>query len=153
MAVYNDRCYIVADGAGGPGLQVVDLRFIDSAWPPQAADINTTDLGVGFQTAHNIVANPDSGFLYLCGSNEELNYGRGLVASLHCVRPGRTALVDDVRLKPRVRAESGTRGDELDRRAERACADRSAESDAWGLVGGRALARGGTWRVVDGVRY
>ena len=59
--------YIVHDvfqGEGpGIGLQVVDLTDIDDG---VVSHVNTTDLGVMFEDAHNVAVNPDSGYLYLC---------------------------------------------------------------------------------------
>ena len=71
MAVFNQHAYIVTDG-DGMGLQIVDLSDIDNGNVTLA---NTTDLGVGFVTAHNVFVNEDTGFLYLPLSN--LNSANG----------------------------------------------------------------------------
>ena len=65
MDVVGHYAYIVSDGVG-VGLQIVDLSEIDSGI---VTLVNTTDLGVGYATAHNIRANPESGFLYLAIPN------------------------------------------------------------------------------------
>ena len=74
MATYGAYGYIVTDGSG-VGLQIVDLADIDNG---NVTLVNTTDLGVGYATAHNVYVNAASGYLYLPLSN--LNSGRGIVA-------------------------------------------------------------------------
>ncbi len=63
MSTFGNYAYVT----GGPwGLQIVDLIDIDSG---VVTLVNTTDLGVGFEYAHNLHINPDSGFLYLAMPN------------------------------------------------------------------------------------
>jgi choice-of-anchor B domain-containing protein len=73
MAIWAEHAYIVTDQTG-VGLQIADLSSIDQA---SVSLVATSNLGVGFFTAHNIFANPDSGYAYLCGSNSPTD---GLVA-------------------------------------------------------------------------
>lgn len=73
MGTFGTHAYIVSDGAG-VGLQIVDLSDIDN---DNVALVNTTDLGTGFNDAHNVFVNEDSGYLYLC--IPDLNSGDGLV--------------------------------------------------------------------------
>ncbi|MEN8376438.1 MAG: choice-of-anchor B family protein [Gemmatimonadota bacterium] len=69
MKVYEDHVYVVADGAGQHGMQVLDLR--------QIRDLEASDLPVTFEpdvlyeniaSAHNIVINEGSGFAYIVGA-------------------------------------------------------------------------------------
>ncbi len=71
MSTFGNYAYLTA--GAGVGLQIVDLIDIDFGVVTLA---NTTDLGVGFEHAHNLYINPDSGFLYLAFS--DLNGGLGL---------------------------------------------------------------------------
>lgn len=72
MATFGDKLYVVTDGAGVT-LQIIDLSQIDSGI---VTFIKSTDLGVGFNSAHNVTINEDSGFMYLPLSN--LNGGEGI---------------------------------------------------------------------------
>ncbi len=74
MAISGTHGYIVTDGSG-VGMQIVDLADIDNG---NVTLVNTSDLGAGFATAHNVYVNPDSGYLYLPLPN--LNSRLGLVA-------------------------------------------------------------------------
>jgi len=65
MAVFDDHAYLVSD-AGGVGLQIVDLSQIDAN---VVTRVNTTQLGIGFEEAHNVFVNEDSGYLYLAIPN------------------------------------------------------------------------------------
>ena len=65
MDTIGHYAYIVSDGSG-VGLQIVDLSAIDSGI---VTLVNTTDLGVGYTTAHNISADPQTKFLYLAIPN------------------------------------------------------------------------------------
>jgi choice-of-anchor B domain-containing protein len=68
IKVLNDHAYVVADGAGAHGIQVFDLARLrnvsgeTAAFEPDA----TYD---GIFSAHNIVADTTSGFLYVVGAN------------------------------------------------------------------------------------
>jgi len=75
VQTYGEYAYIVTDDGPGVGLQVVDLTGIDGN---VVTRVNTTGLGAGFQTAHTLFANRDSGYLYLNSSN--ITGREGLVA-------------------------------------------------------------------------
>jgi len=74
MATFGTYAYVVSDGAG-VGLQIMDLSDIDNDIVTLA---NTTDLGFGFSSAHNVFVNEDSGYLYLALA--DLNGGLGITA-------------------------------------------------------------------------
>jgi choice-of-anchor B domain-containing protein len=68
IKVLNDHAYIVADGSGAHGMQVFDLTRLRSvADAPEVFDADTTYHGV--HSAHNVVADTASGFLYIVGAN------------------------------------------------------------------------------------
>jgi choice-of-anchor B domain-containing protein len=71
LKVIGDYGYGVSEA--GSGIQVIDLSRIDEGIVRHVQD--KTQLG--HSSTHNIAANPDSGFLYLCGANIA---GGGLVA-------------------------------------------------------------------------
>ena len=62
FAVYDEYCYVVNERGGG--VQIIDLREIDSG----VVTLMGTASGE-VTRAHNIYANPDSGYLYPCASN------------------------------------------------------------------------------------
>lgn len=68
IKVYNNHAFIVADNAGSYGMQVFDLTRLRSvANPPE---IFTADaLYTGFGSAHNLVINEESGFIYAVGTS------------------------------------------------------------------------------------
>jgi len=68
IKVYRDHAYIVADGAEDHGMQVLDLR--------QLRDLDPADMPVDFEptyvyrelaSAHNLIVNEESGYLYATG--------------------------------------------------------------------------------------
>jgi choice-of-anchor B domain-containing protein len=68
IKVLNNHAYIVADGAGAHGMQVFDLtRLRNVANAPARFDADTTYHNV--HSAHNVVADTASGFLYIVGAN------------------------------------------------------------------------------------
>jgi choice-of-anchor B domain-containing protein len=69
--VLGDYFYGVSEGGGG--VQVVDLRDVDNG----IATLVQDKAQAGHRSTHNIAANPDSGYLYLCGANIQ---NGGLVA-------------------------------------------------------------------------
>jgi choice-of-anchor B domain-containing protein len=71
-AVVGHYAYLVSDSQG-VGIQIADLSQIDAGVVTLAA----TRAPAGLSTVHTIVSNPDSGYLYLCGTN--INNG-GLTA-------------------------------------------------------------------------
>jgi len=69
MKVYDDHVFVVADGAGQHGMQVLDLR--------QIRDLDAAELPVTFEpdvlydnvaSSHNIVINEGSGYAYIVGA-------------------------------------------------------------------------------------
>lgn len=65
MKVYADHAYIVADGAPGHGMQVVDLTQLLTITDPKVLTMaNHYDL---VSSVHNIVINEETGFAYLVG--------------------------------------------------------------------------------------
>jgi choice-of-anchor B domain-containing protein len=72
MKVYRDTAYIVSDGSGPHGIQVVDLGRLRTMTPqpnglPQKIDADYIYREVN--SVHDIVINEDSGFLYAVGSS------------------------------------------------------------------------------------
>jgi len=67
MKVYKDHAYIVADNAGEHGVQVFDLTRLRTVRTPQTF---TPDLTYDrINSAHNIVANEETGFMYVVGGS------------------------------------------------------------------------------------
>ena len=62
MKVYDEYAYVVNENGGG--LQVLDLRMIDLGIVT-VAPANPHE----FDRAHNVALNPDSGFVYPCGTS------------------------------------------------------------------------------------
>ena len=62
MKVIGEYAYAVSEG--GSGIQVIDLRNVDSGQIRHVGNIQQN----GHTTTHTIASNPDSGFLYLCGA-------------------------------------------------------------------------------------
>jgi choice-of-anchor B domain-containing protein len=68
IKVYRDHAYVVADGAGQHGIQVIDLtKLRQYAGSPITFEADTVYDRVA--SAHNIVINEESGFAYAVGSN------------------------------------------------------------------------------------
>jgi len=63
VKVIGEYAYGVSEG--GLGIQVIDLSQIDSG----TVTLVKNKTQAGHSSTHNIAANPDSGFLYLCGAN------------------------------------------------------------------------------------
>lgn len=63
MKVIGDYAYAVSEG--GLGIQVIDLRGVDSGTVVHVKNKTQN----GHSSTHNIAANTDSGYLYLCGAN------------------------------------------------------------------------------------
>lgn len=70
VASYGDYAYVVTEAGGG--MQVIDMRRIDE----HIVTLARTITAGGLSTVHTIRVNPESGYLYLNGSN--LHHG-GLV--------------------------------------------------------------------------
>src|SRR5690606_37934142 len=70
IKVYRDHAYIVADGAGPHGMQVVDLSRLRDIRPEQMPLTLTEDVHYdGIASAHNIVINEETGYAYAVGVN------------------------------------------------------------------------------------
>jgi choice-of-anchor B domain-containing protein len=82
IKVYKDHAYIVSDGAGAHGMQIVDLTRLRRMRPqPNGRPIAITPdtLYTEVQSAHNIVIDEESGFAYATGSRGgSLTCGGGL---------------------------------------------------------------------------
>ncbi|MDX9911384.1 MAG: choice-of-anchor B family protein [Phycisphaerales bacterium] len=78
VKVVGEYAYGVSEG--GAGIQVIDLRNIDSG----TVTLVQNKTQGGHTTTHNIAANTDTGFLYLCGANVS---NGGLVA-VNTTNPG-----------------------------------------------------------------
>ncbi len=63
VKVIGDHAYGVSEG--GAGIQVIDLSNIDNG----VVTLVKNKTQQGHSSTHNIVANPDSGYLYLTGAN------------------------------------------------------------------------------------
>jgi len=70
---YAGFCYVVNETGGG--MQVIDLRNVDAGQVTLVQSVT----GNGLTHSHNVALNPDSGFVYLCGSDVS-GSGGGLVA-------------------------------------------------------------------------
>ncbi len=68
IAVYGHYAYNVNESAGG--MQVIDLSQIDSGVVTLVGSVEN-----GLATAHNVYANPDSGYVYPCGTNVPQGFG------------------------------------------------------------------------------
>jgi choice-of-anchor B domain-containing protein len=81
IKVYSDHAYIVADGAGAHGMQVFDLtrlRTVGDAPVDFEPDITYHEMF----SAHNVVADTESGFLYIVGAG---GGGQSCGGGLHIV--------------------------------------------------------------------
>jgi choice-of-anchor B domain-containing protein len=68
IKVLNHHAYIVSDGAGAHGMQVFDLtRLRNVTTTPRVFEPDATYRAV--HSAHNVVADTSSGFLYIVGAN------------------------------------------------------------------------------------
>ena len=63
VKVIGDYAYGVSEG--GAGIQVMDLSEIDDG----RVRLVQNKRQLGHETTHNIISNPDSGYVYLCGAN------------------------------------------------------------------------------------
>ncbi|HUF51607.1 MAG TPA: choice-of-anchor B family protein [Longimicrobiales bacterium] len=68
IKVLNNHAYIVADGAGAHGMQVFDLTRLRAVSDTPAVFTPDTTYHTVF-SAHNVVADTTSGFLYVVGAN------------------------------------------------------------------------------------
>lgn len=98
IKTYKDHAYIVSDGAGPHGIQVVDLTRLRTMKPqanglPQKIDADYLYRDVN--SVHDIVINEDSGYLYAVGSSAGGNTcGGGLhIMDVH-TDPGKPVFVN-----------------------------------------------------------
>ena len=71
VKVYNDQAYIVADNNGAHGMQVFDLTQLLTANQSSTTDphyFSPVGVYTGFEEAHNVFINEDSGYAYVVGS-------------------------------------------------------------------------------------
>jgi len=69
IKVYDDHAFIVADFAGDHGIQIFDLTELRSINNPPVTLTETAHYD-GFERAHNIVINEDTGFAYAVGTEQ-----------------------------------------------------------------------------------
>lgn len=70
IKVMNDHAYIVADGAGAHGMQIFDLSRLRGAYGSGTIATFAPDSTYReVHSAHNVVADTASGFLYIVGAN------------------------------------------------------------------------------------
>lgn len=67
MKVYKDHVFIVSDNAGEHGMQVFDLTRLRTVKSPQTFKPDVTYDRIN--SAHNIVANEETGFMYTVGNS------------------------------------------------------------------------------------
>jgi choice-of-anchor B domain-containing protein len=83
VKVYQDHAYVVADNAGGHGMQVFDLTQLrDVSTPP--VTFEETARYDGFRSAHNVAINTETGFAYAVGITGPQS-GTGCGPGLHMV--------------------------------------------------------------------
>ncbi len=69
IKTYRDHAYIVADGAGDHGMQVVDLARLRDIKPEEMPKLIEPDVRYrGVASSHNIVINEETGFAYAVGN-------------------------------------------------------------------------------------
>ena len=68
VKVYKDHAFIVADGAGEHGMQVIDLTQL-RALDKMPASFEPTVHYTGIHSAHNIVINEDTGYAFAVGAS------------------------------------------------------------------------------------
>jgi choice-of-anchor B domain-containing protein len=68
MKIYQDHVFVVADGSGAHGMQVVDLTRLRQ-FAGTTLQLTPDALYVDINSAHNIVINEESGFAYAVGAS------------------------------------------------------------------------------------
>ena len=69
IKVHNNHAYIVADGAGEHGVQILNLEILRS-YSGTRLELTTDAVFDSVTSAHNIVINEETGFAYVVGSNK-----------------------------------------------------------------------------------
>lgn len=78
VKVYNDQAYIVSDNNGAHGMQVFDLtQLLTASESSTTSPHYFSSVGVydGFEEAHNVFVNEDSGYAYVVGSPDVADGG------------------------------------------------------------------------------
>jgi choice-of-anchor B domain-containing protein len=68
IKVYKNHAYIVADGAGEHGMQVLDLTQLRK-FDGEPMELEATAMYENIHSAHNVVINEESGFAFIVGSS------------------------------------------------------------------------------------
>ena len=68
IKVYKNHAYIVADGAGEHGMQVLDLTQLRK-FDGDPMELEATAMYENIHSAHNVVINEESGFAFIVGSS------------------------------------------------------------------------------------
>ncbi len=68
VKVYNNYAYIVSDANGSHGMQIFNLTKLRNVNNPPV-NFTRDGLYTGIGSAHNVIINEDSGYLYILGSN------------------------------------------------------------------------------------
>ena len=69
IKVYRDHAYVVADGSGPHGMQVLDLTKL-RAFNGTALELEADTTYANINSAHNVVINEESGFAYVVGASQ-----------------------------------------------------------------------------------
>jgi len=69
IKTYRGYAYVVADAVSGHGMQVFNLKKLLTADPEEPATFSADTRYEGFNSAHNLVINQQSGFAYAVGSD------------------------------------------------------------------------------------
>ena len=68
IKVYKNHAYIVADGAGEHGMQILDLTKLRE-FDGEPLQLEETALYTGIHSAHNVVINEETGYAFIVGSS------------------------------------------------------------------------------------
>jgi choice-of-anchor B domain-containing protein len=68
IKVYKNHAYIVADGAGEHGMQILDLTILRE-FDGEPLQLEATAMYRDINSAHNVVINEDTGFAYIVGAS------------------------------------------------------------------------------------
>ena len=69
IKVYSDHAFVVADGSGPHGMQVLDLTKL-RAFDGTPLDLEADTVYREINSAHNVVINEESGFAYIVGAGQ-----------------------------------------------------------------------------------
>ncbi len=83
VKVLNDHAYVVADGAGAHGMQIFDLARLRPFYGSDSITVFAPDTTYReVHSSHNVVADTESGYLYIVGANSG---GESCGGGLHIV--------------------------------------------------------------------